>query len=73
MEESLEVIPQQEVGTGLVKRSEICIGLSTTLTLVLPENTVTGITIVTAQQVTNDMPGGTELVRNNTLKITQGI
>ena len=45
MEESLEVIPQQEV--ELVKRSEMCIGLNCVM-MTLPKNTVTGITIMIA-------------------------
>ena len=55
---SQEVIPQQEV--ELVKRSEMCIGLNVMMTL--PKNTVTGITIVMTQSVTN--PTLTQLVTN---------
>ena len=61
---SQEVIPQQEV--ELVKRSEMCIDLNAMMTL--PKNTVTGITIVMTQSVTN--PTLTQLVTNT--KSTQG-
>ena len=54
--ESLQVIPQQEVGTD---KSEMCIGLNTMMTL--PENTITGVTIITAQVATNKT---TQLVTN---------
>ena len=48
---SQEVIPQQEVETESVKRSEMCIGLNCVM-MTLPKNTVTGITITLAQTVT---------------------
>ena len=69
MEESLEVIPQQEVEIESVKRSEMCIGLNCVM-ITLPKNIVTGITTMTAQPVINDTPSGTQLVTNSTPKIT---
>ena len=67
---SQEVIPQQEVETESVKRSEMCIGLNCVM-MTLPKNTVTGITIMIAQPVTNPRA---QLVTNNcNLNITQGI
>ena len=65
---SQEVIPQQEVETESVKRSEICIGLNYMMTL--PKNTVTGITIMIAQPVTNPTLKRAQLVTNN---MTQGM
>ena len=56
---SQEVIPQQEVES--VKRSEMCIGLNCEM-MTLPKNTVTGITIMIAQPVTNSIL--TQLVTN---------
>ena len=47
-ESSQEVIPQQEVETESVKRSEMCIGLNCMM-ITLPKNIVTGITTMTAQ------------------------
>ena len=64
---SQEVIPQQEVETESVRRSEMCIGLNCVM-MTLPKNTVTGITIVMTQSVIN--PTLTQLVTN--IKSTQG-
>ena len=66
---SQEVTPQQEVGTESVKRSEMCIGFNGVMTL--PENTVTGVTIMIAQPVTHPNFKRTELVTNITLHETQ--
>ena len=66
---SQEVIPQQEMETKSVKRSEMCIGLNCVM-ITLPKNTVTGITIMTAQPVTNPTLKKAQLVTNTTLKIT---
>ena len=48
LDSSQEVTPQQEVGNESVKRSEMSIGLNCVM-MALPENTVTGVTIVTKQ------------------------
>ena len=66
---SQDVIPQQEVETESVKRSEMCIGLNYVM-MTLPKNTVTGITIMIAQPVTNPTLKRAQLVTNN---ITQGM
>ena len=67
MEESFEVIPQQEVEkSDSAKRSEMCGGW--TIVMILPKDTVTGVTIVIPQYVTNDIPKRTQLVTNSTLK-----
>ena len=67
-ESSQDVIPQQEVETESVKRSEMCIGLNCVM-MALPKNIVTGITIMIA---TNPILKRTQLVTNTTLKTTQG-
>ena len=69
---SQEVIPQQEVETESVKRSEICIGLNFVM-MTVPKNTVTGITITLAQPVTHPTLKRTQLVINITRSMTQGI
>ena len=69
---SQKVIPQQEVETESVKRSEMCIGLNCVM-MTLPKNIVTGITIMLAQPVTNPTLKRTQLVTNTTLSMTQGI
>ena len=69
---SQEVIPQQEVETESVKRSEMCIGLNYVI-MTLPKNIVTGITIMLAQPVTNPTLKRTQLVTNATLNMIQGI
>ena len=57
-----EVIPQQEVDTESIKRSKFCIGWNSVM-MTLP-NTVTGVTIVVTQPVTNDTLKRTQLVTN---------
>ena len=64
-ESSQEVIAQQEVENELVKRSEMCIGWNSAK---LPNNTVTGVTIVTTQLVGNATLKKTQLVTNIALK-----
>ena len=65
---SQEVTPQQEVGTESVKRSEMCIGLNCVM-MALPENTVTGVTLMTTQSAFKR----TELVTNTILYVTQSL
>ena len=67
---SQEVIPQQEVETESVKRSEMCIGLNYVM-MTLPNNDVISIGIT--QSLTNSTLDGTELVTSITLKTTQGM
>ena len=69
---SQEVIPQQEVETELVKRSEMCIGLNCVM-MTLPKNTVTSISITLAQAVIHPTLKRTQLVTNTTQSMTQGI
>jgi len=59
-ENSKEVVPQQEKGTGAVKQSELYIGHDSVL---LPNNTVTGITMMIGQLVKNLTLEKAELVR----------
>ena len=66
---SQQVIPQQEVETESVKRSEMCIGLNCVM-MALPKNTVNGITIMIAQPVTNPTLKSAQLVTNN---MTEGM
>jgi len=67
---SQEVIAQQEVKIKSVKKSEeMCIGWNSAK---LPNDLVTGVTIVTTQLVRNAILEKTQLVTNSTLKMTQG-
>ena len=69
MEEGFAVIPQQEVEKpDSAKQSEMCVGW--TIVMILPKDTVTGVTITLPQFVTNDIPKRTQLVTNSTLKGT---
>ena len=68
LDSSQEVTPQQEVGNESVNRSEMSIGLNCVM-MALPENTVTGVTIVTKQPTFKR----TELVTNTTLYLTQSV
>jgi len=66
---SQQVIAQQEVEIESVKKSEMCIGWNCAK---LPNDLVTGVTIVTTQLVRNATLEKTQLVTNSTLKMTQG-
>jgi len=68
---SQEVIAQQEVEEieSVKKSEEMCIGRNNAK---LPNDMVTGVTIVTTQFVRNATLEKTQLVTNSTLKMTQG-
>ena len=66
---SQEVIAQQEVEIESVKKSEMSIGWNT---VKLPNDILTGVTIITTQLVRNANLEKAQLVTNSTLKITQG-
>ena len=65
---SQDVIPQQEVETESINRSEMCIGLNCVM-MTLPKNTVTGISITLAQAVIHPTLKRTQLVTNTTQSI----
>ena len=71
MGENLEVIPQQEMHNDLVRRSEMCIGWKSMMTV--PKNTVTSVVVMRARPVTSDILKKTQLVTNVTLKIIQSM
>ena len=60
MEESLEVISQQEVETESVRRSEMCIGLNCAMKALLNDGIIISIEIT--QSATNPTLDRTELV-----------
>ena len=65
---SQEVIPQQEVETESVKRSEMCIGLNCVM-MTVPKDTVTGITIMTTIPI--DILKKTQLVTVTNTNLTK--
>jgi len=66
---SQQVIAQQEVEEIKSIKNQMCIGWNSAK---LPNDLVTGVTIVTTQLVRNATLEKTQLVTNSTLKMTQG-